>query len=155
MVHSLWVIYDALPAGQYVKVACRGKPEAAKETIWVSLEAGIHKLTYICFQTAIQSDCCTAIAALPLAMDIIQTLHGPATAGTLAFVLLVVAVAGMIIPQILSKPALSQIPEIGGDIGDAEKRRLFFLMHGKKLYQEGYHRVRRGFTPFLSYSDLL
>ena len=85
-------------------------------------------------------------------MDIIQTLPAPATAGTLVLSLMV-AIAGMFISQILSKSPLSRIPEIGGDIGDAEKRRMVFLMHGKKLYQEGYHRVPRGFTWILSYSD--
>ena len=90
-------------------------------------------------------------------MDVVQSLPSATITEALVFTLctsLIVGLAGTFLSQILSRAPLSHVPEIGGDIGDAEKRRMFFLMHGKKLYEEGYHKVQRASARlFRSYSD--
>lgn len=38
---------------------------------------------------------------------------------------------------------ISAIPLVGSEIGDREKRRMAYIMGGKRLYEEGYRKVER------------
>ena len=50
-------------------------------------------------------------------------------------------VAALTLPGILRGNSLSQIPLVGEDIGNAEKRRQEFLKNAKSLYFTGYEKV--------------
>ena len=53
-------------------------------------------------------------------------------------------VAALILPGILRGNSLSQIPLVGEDIGNAEKRRQEFLKNARSLYFTGYEKVALG-----------
>lgn len=62
-------------------------------------------------------------------------------------VAVIALVAAGVVPHVLNALQISKIPIIGSELGSLDKRRQAYISSARKLYNDGYHKVRLTMLP--------